>query len=300
MIIDPLDLNLIRQLEIQGTIPVHDFVNKFHVSRKEILVRVRNFEDTGLISGYGFKLFLPGIHGGKWYWGCIAGDATPKFMVGSSVPYLEEKVENMSFPTGVCPNISLLFYTKNLKDIKTLSNKLAGMKYAEVYKVGEYNVAVPRVVLPEDWQLLADFYNTKKLNYATIDAITNNPKSGSEIQLSRLVWTRKNRQGILSIAPNFNWSVIKNYMHIHLAVVTKLRTKGLRRLLKDIGFVGNIASRFKKRYVQIEFDLWGFSDLKTIVHELTKVDGLTVEGCSFAYRNRIYDEWVKDYIQQQI
>jgi hypothetical protein len=89
-------------------------------------------------------------------------------------------------------------------------------------------------------------------------------------------------------------------MHIHLAIVTKLRTKGLRQLLKDIGFVGNIASRFKKRYVQIEFDLWGFSDFKAIVHELTKVDGLTVEGCSFAYRNRIYDEWVKDYIQQQI
>ena len=300
MIIDPLDLNLIRQLEIQGTIPVHDFVNKFHISRKEILLRVRNFEETGLISSYGFKLFLPGIHGGKWYWGCIAGEATPKFMVGNSVPYLEEMVENMSFPAGVCPNMSLLFYTKNLKDIKMLSNKLAGMKYAEVYKVGEYNVTVPRVILREDWQLLAELYNTKKMDYAKLNAITNNPKSAKELQLSRLVWTRKNRQGILSIVPNFNWSVIKNYMHIHLAVVTKLRTKGLRGLLKDMGFVGNIASRFKKRYVQIEFDLWGFSDLTTIVHELSKIDGLTVEGCSFAYRNRIYDEWVKDYIQQQI
>jgi hypothetical protein len=275
-------------------------VNKFHISQKEMLLRVRNFEETGLISSYGFKLFLPAIHGGKWYWGCIAGEATPKFMVGNSVPYLEEMVENMSFPAGVCPNISLLFYTKNLKDIKTLSNKLAGMKYAEVYKVGEYSVTVPRVILKEDWQLLAELYNTKKVDYAMINSITNNPKSAKEIQLSRLVWTRKNRQGILSIAPNFNWSVIKNYMHIHLAIVTKLRSKALRGLLKDIGFVGNIASRFKKRYVQIEFDLWGFSDLKTIVHELSKVDRLTVEGCSFAYRNRIYDEWVKDYIQQQI
>lgn len=300
MIIDPIDLNLIRQLELQGTVSIHEFVSKFHISRKEVLLRIRNFEDTGLISSYGFKLFLPGIYGGKWYWGCVAGEATAKFKVGNSIPYLEELVENMSFPPGVCPNLSLLFYTKNLREIRALSNKLAGIKYAEVYKVGEYNVTMPRVLLGDDWQLLAELYNEKKIDYALIDSITSNPKSSRQMQLSRLIWTRKNRQGILSIAPNFRWHVIKNYMHIHLAVVTKLRVKELRRLLKEIGFVGNIASRFKKRYLQIEFDLWGFSDFEEIVHRFSKIDRLVVEGCSFAYQNKIHDEWVRDYIQVQI
>ncbi|KPK63937.1 hypothetical protein AMJ83_04485 [candidate division WOR_3 bacterium SM23_42] len=300
MIIDPIDLNLIRQLEIQGTVPIHEFVNKFHIARKEVLLRIKNFEDAGLISSYGFKLFLPGIYGGKWYWGCIAGEATAKFKVGDSIPYLEELVENMSFPPGVCPNLSLLFYAKNLREIRMLSIKLVGMKYAEVYKIGEYNISMPRVLLTDDWQLLAELYNAEKIDYALINSITNNPKSAREIQLSRLIWTKNNRQGILSIAPNFNWYVIKNYMHIHLAVVTKLRVKELRRLLKEIGFVGNIASRFKKRYLQIEFDLWGFSDFKEIVHRLSRIDRLVVEGCSFAYQNKIYDEWVKDYIQAQI
>jgi hypothetical protein len=104
----------------------------------------------------------------------------------------------------------------------------------------------------------------------------------------------------MSIAPNFNWSVIKNYMHIHVAVVTKLRVKELRRLLRNIGYVGNIASRFKKRYLQVEFDMWGFSDLKTIIHQLSQIDKLSVEGCAFAYKNTVFDEWVKEYIEQQI
>jgi hypothetical protein len=279
---------------------MQDFVSKFHISRKEILLRISNFEDTGLISSYGFKLFLPGIHGGKWYWGCMAGEAAPTWRVEKSIPYLEEIVENLSFPAGVCPNVSLLFYTRSLRDVRALAYKLPGMKYTEVYKIGEFSVAVPRIILHADWQLMYELYNTRRLDFALLNNITNNPKSEREVLLSRLVWTRKNRQGILAVAPNFDWSVIQNYMHAHFAVVTKLRANDLRRLLRNIGFVGNIASRFKKRYLQLEFDLWGFSDLNTIVHELTQIEKLTIEGCSIAYRNRIYDEWVKDYIQTQI
>lgn len=270
------------------------------MSRKEILLRVANFEDSGLIIGYGFKLFLPGIHGGKWYWACIAGDATSRQIKHKSIPFLEEVVENLTFPSGVCPNISMLFYTKNLREIKPVPNKMPGMKYAEVYKIGEYSVAIPRILLKEDWQILSELYSTKHLDYARINALTNSPKSDTEVRLSRLVWTRKNRQGIMAIAPNFNWSVIKNYMHIHLAVVTKMRTKDLRRLLRDIGFVGNIASRFKKRYLQIEFDMWGFSDLRVIVDRLSGIDRLSIEGCSFAFKNTVYDEWVNEFIQDQI
>jgi DNA-binding Lrp family transcriptional regulator len=300
VIIDPIDLSLIRQLELQGTIPVQDFVNKFHAPRKEILQRVANFEDSGLIDRYGFKLFLPGIHGGKWYWACIAGDASPKFRHRDAPLYLEEIVENLSFPPGVCPNLSMLFYTKSLRDVKMVSNKLVGMRYSEVYKVGEYNITMPRILLDDDWEMLAEFYKTKNLDYARINAITNSPKAERDVNLSRLIWTRKNRQGIMAIAPSFNWSIIKNYMHIHLAVVTKMRVKELRRLLKEIGFVGDIASRFKKRYLQLEFDMWGFSDLKTIVHRLSRIEKLTIEGCSFSYKNTICDEWIKDYIQEQI
>lgn len=300
MIIDPIDLNLIRQLELQGTIPVHDFVSKFHISQKEILLRIRNFEDTGLISGYGFKLFLPAVHGGKWYWGCIAGEASSRFRLGNAIPFIEEMVENLVFPPGVCPNISLLFYAKNLREIRALSNKLPGMKYAEVYKVDEYNIVMPRLLLKEDWRLINELCNTKNIRYTMINRITEKPKTEKEIRLSKLIWTRRNRQGILSIAPYFNWSVIKNYMHVHLAVVTKMRIKELRTMLKEIGFLGNIASRFKKRYIQIEFDLWGFSDFRVITHALARVDRITIEGCSFAYKSRVYDDWVKDFVRTQI
>lgn len=299
MIIDPIDLNLLRFLELQGIIPVQDFVSKFHISKREILARIKAFEENGLISGYGMKLFLPGIHGGRWYWGCIAGEVTPRFRVGNTIPYLQELTENLSFPSGVCPNASLLFYTRNLRDVRAISGKLPGMKYCEVYKISEYNVALPRVVLTDDWKLLGDLCHARRVNYALVSAIADNPRSENEVRLARLIWTRKNREGIVSIAPNFNWSLIENYLHIHLAAVTKIRVKELHRLLKEIGYVGNIASRFKKRYMQLEFDLWGFSDLRVVVSALSRIERLTIEGCSFAYRNTIYDQWVKDFIQAQ-
>lgn len=300
MIIDPIDLNLLRLLELQGVIPVQEFISKFHISKKEILARIRNFEESGLISSYGFKLFLPGIHGGKWYWGCIAGEAAAKFKVGRSIPYVQELMENLSFPPGVCPNVSLLFYTRNLRDVRSISTRLPGMKYCEVYKISEYSVGLPRLVLADDWKFLDELCHARDVNYALVSSIADDPGSEKQVRIARLIWTRKNREGIISIVPNFNWSVIKNYLHIHIAAVTKMRVKELQRVLKEIGYVGNITSRFKKRYMQIEFDLWGFSDLRVVVNALMRIDRLTVEGCSFAYRNTIYDEWVKDYIQSQV
>jgi DNA-binding Lrp family transcriptional regulator len=74
MIIDPLDLKILRHLESQGFVPVDDIINKFHISRDEIFLRIKNFEEQGLITNYGVKLFTPAIAGGKWYRGCAFVD----------------------------------------------------------------------------------------------------------------------------------------------------------------------------------------------------------------------------------
>lgn len=301
MIIDPIDLKLIRLMELHGNVSINEIIAKFQITKEEILLRIENFEDSGFIGCYGVKLFLPGITGGKWYWGCIVSETTSRFKAERSIPCLEEIVENLTFPAGVCPDVSLLFYTKKLSETYKIINKTPGIKYAEIYKIDEYNIKVPKILLKDDWQLIAQLYNDlSNLNYAKINTFVNEPKTADEVKLSRLIWSKKNRKGVISIFPGFNWSVIKNYMHLHIAVTTTIRKKELRRIVNKLGSSGNITSRFKKRYYQLEFDIWGFSDMQTTFKALREVPKLTIEGYSFAHKNRIYNDWIKEYLKEKI
>jgi len=301
VIIDPIDLKLIRLLELHGSIPTNEIICKFQITEQEMLLRIKNFEDSEFIESYGIKLFLPGIIGGKWYWGCIASETTPRFKPEHSVPYLEEIVENLTFPSGVCPDLSLLFYTQSLEDTYRIINKAPGIKYAEIYKINEYDINVQKILLKDDWLTISRFCDhLSTLDYTKIHAIHNKPDSDSDVKLARLLWSKKNKKGVLSIFPNFNWSIIKNYVHLHCAVTTKMRAKDLRKIVNKLGFSGNITSRFKKRYFQLEFDIWGFSDMQTLFSILQQEKKLAVEGYSFGYKNRIYNNWVKEYINDKI
>ncbi|OPX18284.1 hypothetical protein BXT86_02185, partial [candidate division WOR-3 bacterium 4484_100] len=195
---------------------------------------------------------------------------------------------------------SYLFFTRSLKEAQRLAYKIPGFDYAEAYKIGEYNITVPRLLLKQDWEVIAEFYNTTNLDYQRIHSLIYAPNSEADVRLSRLIWTKKNRKGIISIFPNFNWQVIKNFLHIHIAVSTAVRIKELKRIVSRIGFSGNIASRFKKRFLQLEFNLWGFSELQRIIEVLNRIPKLSVEGCSFAYKNRVYGAWLKKYIEEKI
>ena len=285
---------------MQGSVSVTEVINKFHITKNEILLRIRNFEDTNFISSYGIKLFLPKIAGGKWLWAYVAIESMQKIVPDESIPYLEEIVENLTYPPGVCPNVSLLLYTQSTNEIYKRIYKLPGVKYAELYKVGEYNVSVPQILPKNDWQLITKLLVMSKLNYGKIHAFLYEPRSDADVKLSRLIWHKKNPKGILSIFPNFNWSIIKNYTHLHLAVATKIRPKELRRIITRLGIAANIASRFKKTYLQVEFDAWSFADIQNAIVAFQELDGLSIEGCSFAHRNRICSEWIKAYINEKI
>lgn len=299
MIIDPIDLRIIRELELHGSVSVNEITGKFNISDEEVLSRIKNFEDSGFITNYGLKLSIPTITGGRWSWGCASIEAEPDVKPEKKIALLEESIENLSFPSGVAPNLSLIFYSRDLKDSYRTINKIPGIKYSEIYKIKEYNILMPRVLIKEDWRAIAELLNSK-LRYANIHSILFAPVLETDIKLSRLMWHKRNRQGIISIFPNFNWCVIKNFLHLHLAVVTSLRIKELGRIINSLGFSANITSRFKKRYLQLEFDIWGFGDFQTIIEALKDIKRLSVEGCSFAYKNKIYDEWIKEFIGTKV
>ena len=93
--------------------------------------------------------------------------------------------------------------------------------------------------------------------------------------------------------------MINNFAHVHFAVTTKLRMKDLRKYLATLGLAGNVTARYKKRYLQLEFDIWGFSEYQNIVNALNLPRRIILEGCSIAYQNKIYDAWLKRFISEE-
>lgn len=298
MIIDPIDLKLIRQLELLGSVSLADFVSKFHIATEEVLLRIRNFEESGFIAGYGVKMFIPAILGGRWYRGCVFAQAADPVAPEKTIPYLEEVIHNHTYPRGVSPDISLLFYTQDLKNSYQTANKLPGIKFCELYKVGEYTVDTPRILLRNDWATISTLFKGK-LTYARIHRMLNESETENDVRLSQLIWHKKNRSGIISVYPNFNWGAIQNFAHVHFAVTSRMRVKELRKYITTSGLTGTITSRFKKRFLQIEFDLWGFSDLQTVIQALSLPRRISLEGCSYAHRNVVYDEWLQRFISDE-
>uniref|UniRef100_A0A7C4TJJ0 Lrp/AsnC family transcriptional regulator n=1 Tax=candidate division WOR-3 bacterium TaxID=2052148 RepID=A0A7C4TJJ0_UNCW3 len=293
MIIDALDLKLLRHLEAQGTVPIDDIINKFHTPKEEIFLRIKNFEDEGLIFRYGIKFFIPLVTGGRWLRGCAFVDAEGEIDFSNRIPLLEEVIENITVPQGIMPNKSLLFYARDLKECYKILNRTPGVRYAEIYKIGEYDIPSDYELSKEEWHLISQIFNSN-LNFKRIIELTVNPKSDDDIRLSRMILHKGNRRGFISVIPEINWGIIKNFTHIHIAITTKLTGKNLKKLLKKIGCTSNIPIIFKKRYLQIESDLWGFSDFQNIISLLKNENKIILHGFSLACRNRIFDEWIKE------
>ncbi len=298
MIIDPIDLKILRHLESQGYVPIDEIVSKFHIKHDEIFLRIQNFEEQGLIRGYGIKLFIPGIAGGKWYRGCAFVDADFEPEIARAYPLTEEMIVNTTIPHGILPSYSYFFYARDLKHCYRLLNKTFGVKYVEIYKIAEYNISVPYELTKEEWQLIYQVLRSK-INFARIYEITENPANDADVQLARLMQNRKNRHGVFSIFPNINWGLIKNFAHIHLAITTRMRPNELKKFLKQYVIPADIFSKFKKKYLQLEFDLWGFSDMIKILEQIKRERRITIHGISIANHNEICDDWIKSFLKEK-
>jgi len=298
VIIDPLDLKILRHLEAQGYVPIDEVINKFHIKQDEIFLRIQNFEENGLITGYGIKLFIPAIAGGKWYRGCAFVDADVEPEIAKIYPLTEEVIVNTTIPQGILPSYSYFFYARDLKHCYRLLNKSYGVKYVEIYKIAEYNISVPNELTREEWQLIYQLTRSK-ITFSRIHEILANPTTDIDVQLARLMLNRKNRHGVFSIFPNINWNLIKNFAHIHLAITTRMRPNELKRFLRQHMIPADIFNKFKKKYLQLEFDLWGFSDMIKILEQIKRERRITIYGISIANHNEICDDWIKIFIKEK-
>ncbi len=298
MIIDPIDLKILRSLEAQGHVPIMEIINKFHITRDEIFLRIQNFEEQGLLSSYGIKLFIPAVAGGKWYRGCAFVDADFEPDIKNIYPLVEELIVNTTIPPGVLPSYAYIFYSRDLKHSYRLMNRTFGVKYVEIYKIAEYNFSLPRELSQEEWRLIYSFIRSK-INFKRLNEILENPKSEEDVQLSRLILNRKNQRGIFSIFPNINWHMVKNFTHMHLAVTTKMRPGEFKKFLKNYGIAADIYSKFKRRYIQLEFDLWGFAEMLKVISQLRNERRITIQGISVAHHNEICDDWIRNFVREK-
>lgn len=298
MIIDPIDLKILRHLEAQGYVPINEIINKFHITRDEILLRVKNFEERGLIKDYGIKLFTPSIAGGKWYRGCAFVDADFEPDLKNVYPLVEEVIVNTVIPSGILPAYSYIFYSRDLKHTYRLITKTRGVKYAELYKIAEYDVPVPREMTVEEWQLIYNL-SRSKISFDRIYQILDDPQNSCDIQLARLMLNRKNLYGVFSIFPNIDWSIVKNFSHIHFAISSRMRPNELKKFLRRHSVPADIFTKYKKKLIQFEFDLWGFADLTKVVNKLKMERRISVLGISIAHHNEICDEWIKNFVREK-
>ncbi|MGQ9465229.1 MAG: winged helix-turn-helix transcriptional regulator [bacterium] len=298
MIIDPIDLKILRHLEAQGYVPIDEIINKFHITRDEILLRIRNFEEHGLIKGYGIKLFTPSIAGGKWYRGCAFVDADFEPDLKNVYPLVEEEIVNTVVPAGILPAYSYIFYSRDLKHTYRSITKTRGVKYAELYKIAEYDISVPRELTVEEWQVIYGL-SCSSITFERIYQILDNPQNNYDIQLARLMLNRKNLHGVFSIFPNIDWSIVKNFAHIHFAITSRMRPNELKKFLRRHSVPADIFTKYKKKFLQFEFDLWGFADLAKVVNKLKMERRISVLGISIAHHNEICDEWIKNFIKEK-
>lgn len=298
MIIDPIDLKILRHLEAQGYVPINEIINKFHITRDEIFVRIKHFEENGLIKGYGIKLFTPSIAGGKWYRGCAFVDADFEPDLKNVYPLVEEVIVNTVLPSGILPAYSYIFYARDLKECYRLITKTKGVKYVELYKIAEYDISLPRELRSDEWQIIYRLIRSK-INFYRIYQILDNPVNDDDVQLCRLLLNRKNLHGVFSIFPNIDWSIVKNFAHIHFAVTARMTPNELKKFLRRHSVPADIYTKYKKKLLQFEFDLWGFADLAKVVNKLKMERRISVLGISIAHHNEICDEWIKNFVREK-
>ncbi|MEO0226387.1 MAG: Lrp/AsnC family transcriptional regulator, partial [candidate division WOR-3 bacterium] len=131
MNIDQTDLKIIRRIESKGLSRFTVLARELNLPAEEIKIRIKQLEASRFIKGYGLSLFFPPLAGGDWYW-VLAQMETQrpiKYLIHhlkQHLPYITEISFHRYLSRGACPNVTALFYTRNLRRDLMLIKKIEG------------------------------------------------------------------------------------------------------------------------------------------------------------------------------
>ncbi len=303
MKIDQIDLKIIRQIESHGLNSLNYLTRHLSLSVETIRGRIRKLEDNGFIGRYVATLFYPPILGGEWHW-ALAQMETRKPLLDLErelqriIPFTTEISYHQYIAIGSCPNVTVLFYTKELRKTLIELRRLKGIDYVEVYKIKKYSFPVKRELSQIEWWILNGL--VQHPNSAIEDLAEHVSLTDKEVsaKLGSLLWNEENRRGIVLILPNLDWTKITNFTHLHVGLETSLKEAQLTRLLKARRLNSvPYTPWFKKKYFQVEADIWELQQLLRFFTALRKIKNIDIMGVVMVSELKIFEAGVGKFIQ---
>ena len=297
MKIDPIDLNIIREVENGCRIFLDLIEKRLNLSQEEIKLRLQKLESERLIQAYKVIILIPPFLGGEWSLGSCLAIATQSEgainQIIEKLPFVTEVSQNSALPDGIGPNLGILFYTKDFPTNVQFLKELKELDYCEIYNLSEYSFPIPTPLSTKEIEFLRILFNHP---IATIEEWSEMIKQDSlwiKEKLGRLVASPANESAVIQVLPELDWRVCENYCHVHFIVEKGTEPNWAK--LSD--FQPVLSSRpFRERFGQLETDLWGFDQLNARI-KILKQSNVVLKGIVLAETHRVINHWATKLLE---
>jgi DNA-binding Lrp family transcriptional regulator len=303
MIIDLIDLKIIRELESGKRMFPDLAIKKLSILKEEFFSRLARLEATRLIKSYKASIFIPPLLGGDWFLGGGVGiTANPEKVteqITQGLPFAVEVWHNFAFPSGIGPNLSFSFYSKDFPSSTQFLKEIKELDYLEIYKLREYSFPVPFPLSAAEKKLLREINVAPTISLETLANIINQDISWIQEKLNRLI-TNPNcidavsntDFSIMQILPELNWRVCENFCHTHFII----EPYGSKSQVPNSDFQIVLDGRtYREKFYQLESDLWGLNQLASKL-KIIQQSNVNIKGLTFAESNLIINHWVPNLL----
>ncbi|MEO0085390.1 MAG: hypothetical protein ABIK37_02025 [candidate division WOR-3 bacterium] len=302
MNLERFDLVALRLAERRGWFPSETELAEVQLTREEFGRRLRRLKEAALIREFRATLAVPPLLGGDWVWGAVLAQTAKPLNVASALiaklPFVTEVMLNSGLPEGLGPNLALLFYSREFDTEARFIQSVAGVEYHEVYRVAEYSFPVAMPLSSDERLLVRHLVKNPAADIPAIGAALGRDEKWVRAKLDRLLWNELNGSGVLRVQPELDWSRVENFGHFHFLIETGHRPEQLTRLTSEQGLSLVLGGRlFRNRYVQLEADVWGVSELMDRVTFLNQIAGIRVAGVAWNRQATVNSAWVARLVE---
>jgi hypothetical protein len=297
VILEKNDVAALRLAETRGWFPTDGEVVAAGMKPEEYAERLRRLCSIGVVRGFKTTLVVPPLLGGDWVWAAVLANAKNDLglanRLAAKLPFVSEIVLNASLPEKVGPNLAVLFYSRDFDNEAEFIRNAPGIEYHEVYRVAEYSFPVALPLSGDEKELIRYLVEHPESDIAEVATKMDRSPTWARAKLDRLLWSVTNRTGVLRVLPELNWAPVENFGHFHFLLDTGHRADQLGRLVGEAGSSVVFGGKtYRKRYVQVEADVWGIGKLLDTVALLDQITGVSVAAVLWNREVIINDKWV--------
>lgn len=302
-ILEPLDVTALRIAESRGWFTDTSELTQVGLDWDGYQKHLNRLIALRVIRSFHLTLNIPLFLGGKWIWAAVLAKtaATPEAVAMKLVerlPFVTEIVINTALPSGIGPNLALLFYSRDFETESRFIQSLPEVKEVELFRVQEYLFPVALPLSLEERDLLQFLSANTTQPPSAIGKALGKEEKWVRAKLDRLLWRESNPTGMISLHASINWTVSANFGHFHFLLETGYNSDQLKKLLTGASFKLVLEGKpISRRFIGVEADVWGVADLLAKVEFLEKIKGIKVAGVLYNREVIINDQWVKNFLR---